>query len=148
MKKINVSYLLVIKLIIIAASTCFLKSFSKSLTVVFKILFHQTKSNNIQSRYCSGINTIWTILKNTAQKLKFSIMDFFSKCDKIRRKLRIWSHLMKKSLQRNFIFCAVKVEIEKIYNIYLLQSFNRRCNRYLADIFDKSFFFNKFNWRG
>ena len=33
----------------------------------------------------------------TAQKMKFSIKDFSSKCDKIRRKLRIWSHLLKKS---------------------------------------------------
>ena len=36
--------------------------------------------------------------------MKFSIQDFFSKCDQIRSKLRIWSHLLKKS----FIFCAVK----------------------------------------
>ena len=42
----------------------------------------------------------------TAQKMKFSIKDFFSKCDQIRRKLRIWSHLLKKSLMENFIFCA------------------------------------------
>ena len=43
----------------------------------------------------------------TAQKMKFSIKDFFSKCDQIRRNLRIWSHLLKKSLMENFIFCAV-----------------------------------------
>ena len=43
----------------------------------------------------------------TAQKMKFSIKDFLSKCDQIRRKLRIWSHLLKKSLIENFIFCAV-----------------------------------------
>ena len=36
--------------------------------------------------------------------------DFFSKCDQIRRKLRIWSHLLKKSLIENFIFCAVKMK--------------------------------------
>ena len=41
------------------------------------------------------------------QKMKFSIKDFFSKCDQVRRKLRIWSHLPKKSLVENFIFCAV-----------------------------------------
>ena len=45
--------------------------------------------------------------ENTAQKMKFSIKDLFSKCDQIRRKLRIWSHLLKKSLMENFIFCAV-----------------------------------------
>ena len=43
----------------------------------------------------------------TAQKMKFSIKDSFGKCSQIRRKLRIWSHLLKKSLMVNFIFCAV-----------------------------------------
>ena len=47
--------------------------------------------------------------ENTAQKMKFSIKDFFSKCDQIRRKLRIWSHLLKKYLMKNFIFCAMTV---------------------------------------
>ena len=41
--------------------------------------------------------------------MKFSINDFFSKCEQIRNFLRIWSHLLKKSLMENFIFCAVKV---------------------------------------
>ena len=39
--------------------------------------------------------------------MKFSIKDFVSKCDHIRRLRRIWSHLLKKSLMENFIFCAV-----------------------------------------
>ena len=34
-------------------------------------------------------------------------ISFFSKCDQIRRKLWIWSYLLKKSLTENFIFCAV-----------------------------------------
>ena len=42
--------------------------------------------------------------------MNFSIKDFFSKGDQIRRKLhrklRIWSHLLKKSFMENFIFCA------------------------------------------
>ena len=46
-------------------------------------------------------------LSYTAQKRKFSIEDFFSKCDKIRRFLPIWSYLLKKSLMGNFNFCAV-----------------------------------------
>ena len=41
--------------------------------------------------------------------MKFSIEDFFSKCDQIRTKLPIWSHLLKKSLTENFIFCAVSL---------------------------------------
>ena len=66
---------------------------------------------------------IWYLLKlvvtrkhyiqNTAQKMKFSIKDFFSKRDQIRRKLRIWSHLMTKSLKESFIFCAVQ-DFDKI----------------------------------
>ena len=47
--------------------------------------------------------------RNTAQKIKLSIKDFFRKCDQIRSFLRIWSHLLKKSLMEKFIFGAVKV---------------------------------------
>ena len=47
-------------------------------------------------------------LTNTAQKMKFSIKDLFSKCEQIRSFLRIWSHLLKKLLMENFIFCAVQ----------------------------------------
>ena len=36
-------------------------------------------------------------LPYTAQKMKFSIKDFFSKYDQIQRKLQIWSHILKKS---------------------------------------------------
>ena len=43
----------------------------------------------------------------TAQKMKFSIKDLFSKCDQIRSLLRIRSHLLMKSLMENFIFYAV-----------------------------------------
>ena len=45
---------------------------------------------------------------DTAQKMKFSIKDFFSKCDQIRSFLLIWSHLLKKSLIEDFIFCGVR----------------------------------------
>ena len=41
--------------------------------------------------------------------MKFSIKHFFSKCDQIRSFLRIWSHLLNKTLIESFIFCAVKV---------------------------------------
>ena len=43
----------------------------------------------------------------TAQKMKFSMTDFFSKCDQIRSFLRIWSHLLKKLVMENFIFCTL-----------------------------------------
>ena len=36
--------------------------------------------------------------------MKFSIKDFFRKCAQIRRKLRVWSHLLKKSLMETLFF--------------------------------------------
>ena len=45
------------------------------------------------------------------KKMKFSIKDFFSKCDQIlsSSNLRIWSHLLKKSLIGNFIFFGMSI---------------------------------------
>ena len=40
------------------------------------------------------------------KKWSFPLRIFFSKCDQIRRKVRIFSHLLKKSLMENLIFCA------------------------------------------
>ena len=39
---------------------------------------------------------------------KLSFKNFFSKCDQIHSKLRIWSQLLRKSLTENFIFCALQ----------------------------------------
>ena len=46
------------------------------------------------------------LLHFSAQKMKFSIKDFFSKCDQICSFLRIWSYLLKKYLMESFICCA------------------------------------------
>ena len=50
----------------------------------------------------------------SAKKIKFSVKNFFSKCAQTRRKLRIWSHLLKKSLIEYFIFCAVEDHFDSI----------------------------------
>ena len=52
----------------------------------------------IVTRIRSGWSKFKDFVALTAQKMKFSIKDFFSKCDQMRRKLRIWPHLLKKSL--------------------------------------------------
>ena len=54
----------------------------------------------------------------TAQKMKFCIKGFSSKFDQIRGRLQIWSHLLKKSLMENFVFCVVVCAFRK----YLLQN--------------------------
>ena len=53
--------------------------------------------------------------------MKFSISDFFSKCDQ-QSFLRLWSHLLKKSLMENFLFRAV-YEIPKSTEFYLVYIF-------------------------
>ena len=52
-------------------------------------------------------------LVNEAQKAKFSLKNFFSKCKQIRF-LEIWSHLMKKSLMDNIISSAFSFLILKM----------------------------------
>ena len=51
--------------------------------------------------------------------MKLSIKDFFGKYDQILRELRIWSHLLRRFLMENFIFCAVILS-----NIYGLGRIN------------------------
>ena len=50
-----------------------------------------------------------SLIHFTTQKMKLFLRDFFSKCDQICSFRRIWSHLRKKSLMENFIFCVVLV---------------------------------------
>ena len=49
------------------------------------------------------------LLTYRTQKMKFSIQDFFSNCDQIRSKLRIWSHLLTKSLvlSKSLVHCKM-----------------------------------------
>ena len=67
---------------------------------------------------CSLVNVKIPI----AQKRKFSITGFLSKYDQIRRKLQIWSHLMKKSEMENLIFCAVLKRTMTLQNLQKLVS--------------------------
>ena len=75
-----------------------------------------SKHNFFESYYVSTLH----------KKMKFSIKDFISNCDQIRRKLRIRSHLLKKSLKENFIFCA---ELRKFTLMYY-QSLATLSNNY------------------
>ena len=56
--------------------------------------------------------------------MKCSIEDFFNKCDQIYRTLRIWSHLMKKSLMENFVSSAVHFDVKSIITV------NKNANKY------------------
>ena len=69
------------------------------------------------------------ISNHTAQKMNFSIKDFFSKCDQIRRKWDIWSHLLKKSLMEKLHFLCSVID-NRSHNILTLLI-------YLHNKFDK-----------
>ena len=73
--------------------------------------------------YIMGALSLITSLSGTAGKVKCSIKNFFSKCDEIRRKLRIWSHLLKKSIMENFIFCARRITANRSEEICMFVSF-------------------------
>ena len=51
--------------------------------------------------------------------MKFSIKDFFSKCDQIHSFLRIWSRLLKKYLMENFIFYAASYHGNSCSRVFL-----------------------------
>ena len=53
--------------------------------------FHPLIKHSVALLEMHDLYFVWSTY-DTAQKMKFSIKDFFSKCDQIRRKLRIWSH--------------------------------------------------------
>ena len=85
---------------------------------IVKILKIHFRSHSNSFTNCGGFNISnsqnfdsfnflkLTLSTYTAQK-KFPIKDFFSKYDQIRKKLRIWSHLLKKFFMGGLVFCAV-----------------------------------------
>ena len=80
--------------------------------VVINLIFHVSvifNTNQWETTLCKLYCELKQTATITAEKMKFSVKDFFSKCDQIRRKLRIWSHLLEKSFMENFIFCAVTI---------------------------------------
>ena len=79
--------------------------------------------------------------------MKLSIENFFSKCDQTGRRLRIWSHLLKKSLMEN-IFCAVNYAEKTCRTLHclsgsykllkdLMQSICYIADRFIKDTLEK-----------
>ena len=66
----------------------------------------EKKQSAISIPFIHSVCAFWdaSLKRNTVQKLKYSIKDFFNKCNQIRKKLGIWSHFLKKSLTENLIF--------------------------------------------
>ena len=78
-------------------------------------------------------------ITDTAQKMKFSIRDFFSKCDQIRMKLRIWPHFLKKILDAALHFlCSVKVMYISGYLIRSIMLNNMTFDIYLSYVWQLS----------
>ena len=94
------------------------KNIKRSIFTIIELLNEITNFNFNEFFQCQNSFT-WNIQKSLeirktssnkqhCTKMKFSIKDFFGKCDQIRSFRRIWSHLLKKSLVESIIFCAVQ----------------------------------------
>ena len=81
--------------------------------------YHQKLNKCVNSRVIERLNTQdLRKLEKFKKKLKFYIKGFFIKCDQIPRKLRIWSHLLKKFFMENFIFlCSDFSKISEISDL-------------------------------
>ena len=95
---------------------CFFKktvNYEWTLPILEKIasqIFHRVRNihQSVNQSINQWINIFFLLIAYITEQKMFYIKDFFSKCDQIHRKLRIWSHLLKKYLIENFIFCAVR----------------------------------------
>ena len=86
-----------------------LNNFCSINSVLLKLIY---VTSQLKAKSSDKLYSVMPKSKNiTAQKMKLFIKDFFSKCDQICWIIRIWSHLLKKSLMENFIFCAVCYDI-------------------------------------
>ena len=81
-------------------------------------------------------------ISKNAEEIKFSIKDVFSKCDQIWSFLRILSYLMKKSLRKNFVFCA------GLQTIWLPQTGNQTSLLLIRCDFLKIYLFISSQWEG
>ena len=80
-------------------------------------IFFSIWSTRVEVLHVVLVCQIYQLLKAiTVQKMKFTIKDFFSKCDQIHIFLQILSYLLKKSFMEN-IFCGV-YRSNKIQNIF------------------------------
>ena len=95
--------------------------FSHSLAVREDVIFfncHGEGSCHVETTSFFALQMIGTSAMNTAQKIKIPIKDLFSKSDQISSFLWTWSHLLKKSLMENFIFCAMGKIKEEFFEMF------------------------------
>ena len=78
----------------------------------------------------------------TPQKMKISIKHFFSKCDQIRRNLRIWPHLLKKSFMENLIY---QKRIDDTVNHLQCNILQKQLTAKLLNIFVKEIYRERFH---
>ena len=78
------------------------------------------------------LNSLLNYASDTAQMMKFSMKDFLGKCDLIRWKLQVWSHLLNKSLMENFIFKAVSLDV--LNYVHLITQNNINVTKILSEL--------------
>ena len=78
-------------------------NFTKNLITTFRGCFW-LQLIYINTRFAGNFKTN----KHCTKKMKFSIKDFFRKCDQIRSFLQIWSHFLKNSLMKSSLLLQWK----------------------------------------
>ena len=79
---------------------------------MIKIIIFFTISVDLSMKYIQEIQMKIDVPRpflseSTAQKMKFYIKDFFSKCDQICRKLQIWSHYQRNLYWKSSLFVVL-----------------------------------------
>ena len=72
---------------------------------------------------------------NTFSTKTISFKGFLSKCDQVRSFLRIWSHLLKKSLMENFNFCVVFINKDVTTKSEIYSKLIIKIPKYVSDVF-------------
>ena len=112
----------------------------------YKIFIYISVSFMLLIHKWSKVRAWFTIC--TAQKNKFSVKDFFSKCDQIHSFLQIWSHLLNKCFMENSIFVKCWLDVKEfavsklqwiqsglqfpVFSFILGFSFSSTCVKFIA----------------
>ena len=100
-----IKYMLVIS-ILLSLTTCI-----QGLRTSKNILVENPQ--NLLSNFSVDTDELTLLDFHSVQKMKFSIKNFFSKCDEISSFPQTWSHLWEKSLREIFIFLSCQFLAER-----------------------------------
>ena len=104
-----------VKLSLVDYLCCLLVEWTSYKKIKIKNIWKSHRTKHLQNGRKNWSVKMWPY---TAQKMKFSIKDFLNKCDQIHRALRIWSHLLKKSLMQWEIYWHYLLTLNNFFKAF------------------------------